>query len=383
MTGRMTLPRVMVLGATVLGLLMSAQHFAVMQIRDVTPAWKTVRHALQMEMPWWYLWVVVAPVVVVVVRRWPLVRGKLATTLPVHLAVAAATVMIHSALDLVAGRLVGAPVPPGPLWDVYWNNILFRVTQGTLGYLVLFGTVVAADYYDRFRERERAAAALTAQLAEARLDALRMQLNPHFLFNTLNTIAMLVRREDHGQAVRMLAGLSEILRYVLEETPPQEVPLRQELEFAERYLAIEQSRFPDRLRVTVEAAPDTLEALVPNLVLQPLVENAIRHGIARRAAAGRLSITAARKGDRLELAVRDDGPGLEEGGHQVTPAAGVARQQAGIGLRNTASRLGQLYGERGLLELENAAGGGAVARVTIPFRLPVTSEELIVTGVAG
>jgi signal transduction histidine kinase len=364
----MTLPRVLLIGATVLGVLVSAQHWAVMQLDDVPTDWKTVGHALLKELPFWYLWVLLAPLVVIAVRRVPLVRGKLTWAIPAHVLIALVTVLIHAALQLFIYRETGFPTQPGSFWSVYRGAILFRVTLGLLGYTLLFAVVMAAEYYDRFRERERAAAALSVQLAEARLAALRMQLNPHFLFNTLNTVAMQVRRGENTDAVRMLAGLSDILRHVLEDSPPQEVTVRQELAFIDRYLAIERSRFGDRLRVNVSVEPDALDALVPNLVLQPLVENAIRHGIGRRAAAGKLDIRAARRGDALELVVQDDGPGLDQDSDTVTPATGIPLSSGGIGLRNTASRLHQLYGERGTLGLESPPEGGAIARVTLPFR---------------
>ena len=293
----MTLTRILLIGATVMGLLGLGPALGSDAARTTCPTdWQTVSHALLKEMPFWYLWVLLAPVVVLAIRRVPLRRGTLTVAIPAHVLIALVTVLVHAALQLWIYRATGFPTQPGGFWSVYRSAILFRVTLGLLGYTLLFAVVMAAEYYDRFRERERAAAALSVQLAEARLSALRMQLNPHFLFNTLNTVAMHVRRSENTEAVRMLAGLSDILRHVLEDSPPQEVTLRQELAFIDRYLAIERSRFGDRLKVTVTVEPDALDALVPNLVLQPLVENAIRHGIGRRAAAGRLDIRACRAG---------------------------------------------------------------------------------------
>jgi hypothetical protein len=371
----MTLPRVLLIGATVLGVLVSAQHWAVMQLDDVPTDWQTVGHALLKELPFWYLWVLLAPVVVLAIRRVPLVRGKLTWSIPAHVLIALVTVLLHAALQLFIYRETGFPTQPGSFWSVYRGAILFRVTLGLLGYTLLFAVVMAAEYYDRFRERERAAAALSVQLAEARLAALRMQLNPHFLFNTLNTVAMQVRRGENTDAVRMLAGLSDILRHVLEDAPPQEVTVRQELAFIDRYLAIERSRFGDRLRVTVEVEPDALDALVPNLVLQPLVENAIRHGIGRRAAAGRLDIRVTRRGQTLELVVQDDGPGLAGEVDSVTPATGIPLSSGGIGLHNTASRLQALYGPAGSLTLESPPEGGAIARVVVPWHVRPGADE--------
>jgi len=364
---RMTLPRVLLIGATVLGVLVSAQHWAVMQLDNVPTDWKTVGHALLKELPFWYLWVLLAPIVVIAVRKVPLIRGRLTWAIPAHVLIALITVLIHGALQLFIYRETGFPTQPGSFWSVFRSAILFRVTLGLLGYTLLFAVVMAAEYYDRFRERERAAATLSIQLAEARLAALRMQLNPHFLFNTLNTVAMQVRRGDNTDAVRMLAGLSDILRHVLEDSPPQEVTVRQELAFIDRYLAIERSRFGDRLRVTVNVEPDSLDALVPNLILQPLVENAIRHGIGKRAAAGKLDIRVSRQGGMLQLLVQDDGPGLDDESDSVTPATGIPLSSGGIGLRNTASRLQALYGTDGRFALESPPEGGAVARVTLPW----------------
>lgn len=364
---RMTLPRLLLVGATVLGLLVAAQHWAVMQMDSVPATWKTVAHALLKELPFWYLWVLLAPIVVLAIRRIPLLRSNLMVAIPAHVLVALICVLTHAALQLWIYRATGFPTQPGSFWTVYRGAILYRVTLGLLAYSLLFAVVMAAEYYDRFRERERAAAALSVQLAEARLAALRMQLNPHFLFNTLNTVAMHVRGGENTEAVRMLAGLSDILRHVLEDSPPQEVTLRQELAFIDRYLAIERSRFGDRLKVSVAVDPDTLDTLVPNLVLQPLVENAIRHGIGRRAAAGRLDIRAARRGASLEMVVQDDGPGVDEASDTVTPATGIPLSSGGIGLRNTASRLQQLYGSAGRLTLESAPEGGTIVRVVLPW----------------
>ena len=373
---RMTLPRVLLIGATVLGVLVSAQHWAVMQLDNVPTDWKTVAHALRKELPFWYLWVLLAPIVVIAVRKVPLIRGRLTWAIPAHVLIALVTVLIHAALQLFIYRETGFPTQPGSFWSIYRGAILFRVTLGLLGYTLLFAVVMAAEYYDRFRERERAAAALSVQLAEARLAALRMQLNPHFLFNTLNTVAMQVRRGENTDAVRMLAGLSDILRHVLEDSPPQEVTVRQELAFIDRYLAIERSRFGDRLRVTVDVEPDALDALVPNLVLQPLVENAIRHGIGKRAAAGKLDIRVRHRAGMLELAVQDDGPGLDDESDSVTPATGIPLSSGGIGLRNTASRLQALYGEAGKFTLESSPEGGAIARVVLPWHLMRSAETI-------
>jgi LytS/YehU family sensor histidine kinase len=187
-----------------------------------------------------------------------------------------------------------------------------------------------------------------------------MQLHPHFLFNTLNGIAGLVRDSRNKDAVRMIAGLSDLLRHTLETAGKQEVSLREELEFLELYLDLQQMRFPDRLSVRMEIEPETLDATVPYLVLQPLVENAVRHGIAPRAAPGTVGVRARRDDTLLEIKVFDDGLGLS---HPADAGKGT-----GIGLANTRARLAQLYGEGHRFDVREREGGGVEATVVIPFR---------------
>jgi LytS/YehU family sensor histidine kinase len=228
-------------------------------------------------------------------------------------------------------------------------------------YFALIGIEHSLFYFAQARERETLAARLAAQLAEARLGALRMQLNPHFLFNSLNAITVLVRDRNTAAASRMLELLSGVLREVLRAGETHETTLAAELEFLERYLAIEHVRFSDRLRPRIEADPAIAGAALPRFLLLPLVENALRHGIARRADAGVLAIDARREGADLVLTVRDDGPGLTP----VVP--GVALGSGGVGLANTRARLAALYGERASLHIANAEGGGVVATVRLPY----------------
>jgi two-component system LytT family sensor kinase len=223
-------------------------------------------------------------------------------------------------------------------------------------YWVILSVCHAFDYYQKFHERELRASELEKRLAQAKLQALQSQMNPHFLFNTLHTISALMHK-DVEAADRMVMKLSDLLRLALDNTETHEVPLTQELDFLKRYLEIEQTRFRDRLKVEMEIAPDTLRARVPNLVLQPLVENAIRHGIERHARPGRIVLRAERRNGLLELQVQDNGNGL--------PAEGAKRE--GIGLSNTRSRLEQLYGANQKFELQNVQTGGLLARVVIPF----------------
>jgi LytS/YehU family sensor histidine kinase len=198
---------------------------------------------------------------------------------------------------------------------------------------------------------------LSAQLAEARLGALRMQLNPHFLFNSLNALAVLVRDQKTHDASRMLERLGAVLRQVLQGEKRHEVPLSDELRFIEQYLAIEQVRFSDRLRLVWSIDPSVRDALVPEFILQPLVENAVRHGVAKRSEAGTIEVAASAIGDRLVLSVRDDGPGYRE-----------EQAEAGVGLANVRARLETLFDRAARLELRRGESGGTIATIELPLR---------------
>ncbi len=238
-----------------------------------------------------------------------------------------------------------------------------------LNHFVLYFAVLAAgfarDYFLRYRARleesvrlQAETARLHAQLADARLGALRAQLNPHFLFNTLHAISSLVERDPRGVR-RMIARLSELLRYSLEESDEHEIPLRQELSVLDRYLEIMRIRFQGSLDVAVDVDAGVQDALVPNLVLQPLVENAVKHGVSKVEGAGQIIIRGRRDGDRTVLTVRDNGPGLGEA---------QAPGEEGVGLRNTRARLEQLYGSAQSLTLRDVDGGGLIAEITLPFQ---------------
>lgn len=226
-------------------------------------------------------------------------------------------------------------------------------------WIVVFGCL-GWHYYKAYRERERQAAVLATELVQARLHALRMQINPHFLFNTLNTISSLVH-ENPEAADRMIVRLSELLRRTLDHGENQEVELREEIRFLKSYLEIEQMRFPDRLSVTFDIDARADQLLVPHLILQPLVENALHHGLLNREEGGRIEVTArVVDNQRLELRVRDNGFGL--------PPQEVAQAREGIGLKNVRSRLAALYGNEHTFELRNAEGGGVEAYISIPCR---------------
>lgn len=226
----------------------------------------------------------------------------------------------------------------------------------SFGFLVVVS--YAYDYYALSKERERRAAQLQIQLTEAKLNALKMQLHPHFLFNTLNAISVLVD-ENPSAAKETLAQLSDLLRLTLENVDAQEVPLRRELDFLDRYLRILKKRYEERLTVTMNISTDVIEAAVPYLVLQPIVENALRHGIDAVPGPGCIGISAARRDGELVLAVEDSGPGVGTS----------AREKRGIGLVNLDSRLKQLYAGRHTFLVEDIPGGrGARVTVTIPYK---------------
>lgn len=216
------------------------------------------------------------------------------------------------------------------------------------------------------RQAELRESQLETELARAQLESLRLQIQPHFLFNTLNSIAALVRRKSNDRALEMVLGLSDLLRSTLERSEHSVVPLAEELDFVKRYVDLQHARFADRLTVDYDVGEGCADRAVPSFVLQPLVENAIRHGIARRAAPGRIDIRARLEGEQLVLTVTDDGVGLPKG---------FSPETEGVGLSNTRSRIRQLYGEDAELRIDSRQGGGVVAVVSLPVvSLPVERE---------
>jgi len=356
--GRRIAPLQVFVLATLLGLIASGQHNYIMR---ATGGPTSVWHALGMGMPYWYLWALCVPIVAMAARRVPLTREDWLSSGTLHLGIAILVTLGHAILEIGVQHAFGIRHSTFGIFTLTsLSRAFWQLPYDLLAYAAILGMLIAGESSRRFRQEHLAAAALGAELAEARLQSLRTQLNPHFLFNAMNSIAMLVRKQENQRAVTMIAGLSDLLRYVLEEHPEQEVRLREELAFLHRYLAVEQARFPDRLQVAIRAEDALLDAYVPSLVLQPLVENAIKHGIARRASAGRLAITAERLNGTLTLSVIDDGPGPDEcAGHGAS----------GVGLRNVRARLEHLYGAGHGLVLAGGPGGGAVATVTLPWHL--------------
>jgi two-component sensor histidine kinase len=309
---------------------------------------------LKVTLPLWYIWSVLALAVVWASRRWPIGPGVWQRRIPVHVALNLVFALLVIAAYRQARALLGLPSQ-----RPFGFELISGLQAQVLTYWIVVGLDHVVAYYRRARDREVRAAELSAELSAARLDALRMQLHPHFLFNTMHAISSAIREDPEG-AENMLAELAELLRTTVDSSATHEVPLREEMQFIERYVAIQRVRFGDRLQVLIDVDRDTDDALVPTLILQPLVENAIEHGIAARRRGGRLEIRAAARSGNLELSVADDGLGLT--------ATELHTDTARVGLRNTRARLAHLYGERGRLDLRNRTDGGVVATVVLPYR---------------
>ncbi len=339
----------------------------------------------------WLPWALLAPAVAWFASLFPLERGRLLVSVPLHVVACIFALVVcewlarplppppglpHTSMQ---PPQVGGPAPPigepeqrragefppparrapglggprpfGP------RGLLLAARFNIPMYWIIVTVVQALTYYRRSQDRERATIELEARLAQARLQALRMQLHPHFLFNTLNAISTLVHKNPKA-ADEMIGNLSELLRVALDTSDQEQVSLRQELDFLNRYLEIQQTRFGERLRVTRQIDLAALEAQVPALILQPLVENAIRHGIEPNAGPGTIAVVAQREAEKLHLTVKDSGAGAME----------AKDHQPGIGLANTRARLQELYGAEARLLLNTAAEGGWSVDVVIPFR---------------
>jgi hypothetical protein len=302
----------------------------------------------------WDTWFVVAPGIAWLARRFPLVPLKSGAVVA-HLVAGLAVALAHSlwwAALLVSMKPYDA-MGPTELGRAYWPLAVSGLPLELCFYCGVLAAHYAVVYYDKYRDRERAAALLEASLSDARLHALELQIQPHFLFNTLNSISALVRTARQGEAVTMIAGLSELLRYSLDHAGEQRVALATELAITERYLEIERLRFPDRMAFEIDAPAELRGAAVPTLLLQPLAENAIRHGIAKLAAPGRVAIKIRRDDDRLCIEVFNTG-------------SLAADYRAGVGLGNTMDRLRHLYGSAHGFELRSR-DGGVVAQVSVPW----------------
>ncbi len=320
----------------------------------------TREQALITNLSFYYIWACLAPMVLWLGRRFQLERPTWMRSLLVHLP----TSLLLSTIQLLIAEVVlqSFLTEPLNLYESFTSirfSFVFNFHINVLTYWAILGFGYARQYYRKYRDRELQAAQLEAQLSQAQLQALRMQLQPHFLFNTLNAISSLLHKDVHA-ADRVLARLGDLLRYSLRNLGVQEVTLREELDFLQRYLEIEQIRFGDRLRVHMSIDPRALDLKVPNLILQPLVENAIRYAVTPRTNGGYIEISVNRENGSLRMVVSDDGPGLSNGEE--------ASVKEGVGLKNTRDRLQQLYGDEHRLKLSNKPTCGVEVSLIIPLR---------------
>lgn len=314
------------------------------------------------QLPFWFFWALLSPLIARLSRRYRSERQQWLRTLLAHLVASVTLASIYPILFILVW-ITGSNSPNAPLVSerLHFYFFINTLVFGIVIYWVILTIILALKYYGHYQEEMLRASRLKTQLAEAELQALKMQLHPHFLFNTLHSVTALVLKNENREAVRMISRLSELLRLAIRDTKTQLVPLRQELEFTERYLEIEQIRFRDRLTVQMNIDPLMLDAEVPNLILQPLVENAVRHAITPHSSASRIEIAATRRDGKLCLEVSDDGPGLPEDWDET--------KSEGVGLNNTRARLDQLYGDEYNFDISNGKEKGAVVRVAIPFRV--------------
>ncbi len=356
--------RALILGIwTFIGLFFASQAYMVLMSAQLAkadlptqvpnPTWGELFWQCLIE---WYIWGLLSFGIFWLARRFPFDGNRIWLVITVHLVASVFFSFFESALGVVVSEYIRQEIPkPTISFAVLKLYFIAKLHQNIIFYWAILFVGQAIIYYRKYRERELRTSRLEARLAEAQLQVLKMQLHPHFLFNTLNAISSLMH-QNVELADRMLARLGDLLRTTLESANQQEVSLKQELDFIRPYLEIEQARIGARLSVHMDIEPAALDARVPNLILQPLVENAVRHGIAPRPGPGKIEISARREADRLRLQVHDDGAGL----------ATTAKFKEGVGLSNTRARLQQLYGSNHSFELAN--GDGLTVRVTVPFR---------------
>ncbi|MBX7151243.1 histidine kinase [bacterium] len=335
---------------TFVGLFFASQNYLMYSYRQPIHWSDSLMYAL----PEWYTWGLLSPVILALGRRFPIQSGLL-RRLPIHLLACAGLAVLHLTVYSLVNILLRSEYSTAAYIKAIQSTLIFKFHWNVLAYWVILGVQQGVNFYKSYRESELRSAQLQSQLVQAQLQALKTQLNPHFLFNTLHAITALIHTKP-DEAERMIAQLSDLLRLSLDYVGVQEVALFQEMEFLNKYLEIEKTRLGDRLQIVTAIQTDTLQARVPNLLLQPIVENAIRHGIAPFTRAGILEISSFLENDRLNLVIRDNGGGLN--GKKPTE---------GIGLSNTRSRLKQLYGTQQTFELKSNESGGVTVTITIPF----------------
>jgi two-component system LytT family sensor kinase len=341
-----------------IGLFDATQNVVVMRSEGMHHAWGYLYLTLLLS---WLPWGLATPIVVRFGQRHPPTRLRPLTTWLIHLSTAAGIALAYAAWRAVLEIALNPwAEPSGPGSFIHILNLQF--CNSLLGTVVLYLSILALSYLMESRQRlarqETETARLNEQLSKAQLQVLQQQVQPHFLFNTLNAITGLILEKRNEDAVSVIAGLSDLLRGVLEGSGKQHVPLREEVEFLEKYIEIQRLRFSDRLRVDLDVPAELLAAQVPSLILQPLVENALKHGIAKRAQGGDIRISATRSNGSLVLSVYNDGAGVSPGWEKST---------CGIGIPNLRTRLHSLYGQRSQFSLQNETPHGVRANVSLPF----------------
>ncbi|MDB6094647.1 MAG: signal transduction histidine kinase, LytS [Verrucomicrobia bacterium] len=303
------------------------------------------------------MWACMAPFILQLREKMPLSSGHWVGGITFHFLFSFVVMAVF-----FLGRLVAEAVflcePLSGFWEMAANNFWGRNIIDMAFYWGVLAFGFSSEIYRKYRNEELRSAQLEARLIETELKALRQQMHPHFLFNTMNTISVLVREGKNDEAVTLVARLSTLLRMSLDNTGVQEVTLRQEMDFLEKYLEIQKARFSDRLEVNIAISPEAMNARIPNLLLQPIVENAILHGIAPRAGPGHVDILGHVENGNVHLEVRDDGAGFD----------GSIRAKEGIGLANTRERLAKIYGVRGQLSLRSEPGRGVSVQIVLPHR---------------
>jgi two-component system LytT family sensor kinase len=310
----------------------------------------------------WLPWVIATPLVIRLARRHPMTRLGTVPAAALHLSAFIIISLIAAAWCALLQMLFnpwGHPQPPGPFAHLWSKSLLYQCLTFIFVYALILAITYVVDSRENAARQRTETARLNQELSRAQLAALRRQVEPHFMFNALNSIAGLVRDRSNDAAVRMIVGLSEFLRRASEDSHRSQVTLAEEVEYLQRYLDIQKVRFAERLQVSVDIPAELLQSQVPNLLLQPLVENAIKHGIAKRIAGGAIRVAGARLNGSLHLSVYNDGPSL--------PPDWQANH-TGIGIDNLRTRLEILHGSEFELQLRDAATGGVEVSVTLPLR---------------
>ena len=347
------------------GLFDATQTVLVMRSEGMHHAWSRLFFTMSVA---WLPWALATPMILLLGRRFPPLQLRPLSTWLIHLVATLGVGLSFSAWMTCLEALLNPYMvsPRGTFLSIWFDRFL----NGLLASILLYGTILIVNYVLESRERlaqqQTETARLNELLSQTQLTALRQQIEPHFLFNTLNAVSGLVREGRNDAAVTMIAGLSDFLRRVLEESTRQQVPLEEEVDFAQKYLDIQKVRFAERLQLSIDVPAELYPAQVPSLILQPMVENAVKHGIAKRAQGGAIRITASRNNGTLTLSVSNDGPSL---------AADWATNAAGIGISNVRTRLKSLYGEAFELNFKNRDEGGVKVSVSLPFALATPRER--------